>query len=271
MTESGAGAKRLIYLATAVSALGGMLFGYDVGVIAGAILFIKKELGLSSGMEEVVVSSVLLGSLLGALVGGLLADRLGRRRLLLVTAVVFGAGALGAALAPTTGALIAARVIAGAAIGVASFVAPLYISEIAPVRIRGRLVSVNQVALTSGIVIADLVDYAFASAQAWRWMFALAVIPAAAFFYIGINNANLAAELIREACLTSPYVFLPQPIPVLAKQVVLRDYVAFHLRARPYVFDCKYEKPFETDVHFRVLEAFREHGIGSPAVLHRQI
>ncbi len=91
-------------------------------------------------------------------------------------------------------------------------------------------------------------------------------------FYIGTDqDAELAAELIREACLTSPYVFLAQPIPVLAKQVIFQSYVAFHLKARPYVFDCKYEKAFETDVHFRVLEAFRENGIGPPAVLHRQL
>jgi len=91
-------------------------------------------------------------------------------------------------------------------------------------------------------------------------------------FYIGIDqDAVLAAELIREACLTSSYVFLAQPIPVLAKQVILQDYVAFHLKARPYVYDCKFEKPFETDVHFRVLEAFREHHIGPPAILHRTL
>lgn len=89
-------------------------------------------------------------------------------------------------------------------------------------------------------------------------------------FYIGIDqDAGLAAEIIREACLTSPYVFLEQPIPVLARQMILQDYVVFQLKARPYVFDCKYEKPFETDVHFRVLEAFRQHGIQPPCVLHR--
>ena len=176
-----ADAKHFVYLATAISALGGMLFGYDVGVISGAILFIKKEFSLSPGLEEIVVSSVLLGSLLGAVAGGVLADRLGRRRLLIVTAIVFGLGAIGAALAPGTSWLITARIVAGAAIGVASFVAPLYISEIAPVAIRGELVSINQVALTSGIVLSYLIDYAFAPFQAWRWMFALAVIPAAAF------------------------------------------------------------------------------------------
>jgi len=174
-------AERLVYLATAISALGGMLFGYDIGVISGAILFVKKQFALSASLEEIVVSSVLLGSLAGALAGGVLADRLGRRKLLIVAAVVFGFGAIGAALAPGTAWLIAARVIAGAAIGIASFVAPLYISEIAPVAIRGKLVSINQVALTSGIVISYGVDYAFAGTQAWRWMFAMAVVPAAAF------------------------------------------------------------------------------------------
>ncbi|MEZ4391596.1 MAG: mechanosensitive ion channel [Polyangiales bacterium] len=91
-------------------------------------------------------------------------------------------------------------------------------------------------------------------------------------FYVGMDqDAALAAEIIREACLTSPYVFLAMPVPVLAKQVILHDYVAFHLKARPYVFDCKYEKPFETDVHFRVLEAFRKRGIAPPAMLHRRL
>jgi SP family galactose:H+ symporter-like MFS transporter len=173
--------RTIVYLATAVAALGGMLFGYDIGVISGAILFVKKEFSLSPGLEEVVVSSVLLGSLIGAIAGGELADRWGRRRLLILTAMVFGLGAIGAALAPGSALLIIARIIAGTAIGVASFVAPLYISEIAPVAIRGKLVSVNQVALTSGIVLSYLIDYAFAGSGAWRWMFAMAVVPAAAF------------------------------------------------------------------------------------------
>jgi SP family galactose:H+ symporter-like MFS transporter len=158
-----------------------MLFGYDIGVISGAILFVKKAFSLSSGLEEVVVSSVLLGSLVGAAAGGVLADSLGRRRLLILVAIVFGFGAIAAALAPGTVWLVAARLVAGIAIGIASFVAPLYISEIAPVEIRGKLVSINQVALTSGIVISYVIDYIFAPWHAWRYMFALAVIPAAAF------------------------------------------------------------------------------------------
>lgn len=91
-------------------------------------------------------------------------------------------------------------------------------------------------------------------------------------FYIGVDqDAKLAAEIIREACLTSPYIFLDQPVPVLAKQVIMQDYVAVQLKARPYVFDCKYEKSFETDVHLRVLEAFRQRGVSPPAVLHRSL
>lgn len=91
-------------------------------------------------------------------------------------------------------------------------------------------------------------------------------------FYVGLDqDAKRAAEIIREACLTSPYVFLDQPVPVLAKQVIAQDYVAVQLKARPYVFDCKYQEAFETDVHFRVLESFRQHDIQPPAVLHRSL
>lgn len=91
-------------------------------------------------------------------------------------------------------------------------------------------------------------------------------------FHIGIDqDAERAIELVREACLTSPYVYLKQPVPVFAKQVILQDYVALQLKARPYVFDCKYESPFASDVHLRVLEAFRRHGIAPPAVLHRHL
>jgi sugar porter (SP) family MFS transporter len=173
--------RLLVYLSTVVAAVGGLLFGYDIGVISGAILFVKEAFSLSPGGEEIVVSSVLLGSLVGAAAGGSLSDRFGRRGLLIAAAIVFGAGAIGAALAPSMMWLVIARIVAGVAIGVASFVAPLYISEIAPVAIRGKLVSINQVALTTGIVISYLIDYAFSGAHAWRWMFALAAVPASVF------------------------------------------------------------------------------------------
>jgi SP family galactose:H+ symporter-like MFS transporter len=173
------GTNRFVYIAAAISALGGMLFGYDTGVISGAILFIQQDFALSPTLEEIVVSSVVLGAVFGAVAGGTLTDRFGRRIVLIVTAALFALGAVGTALAPTVFWLIIGRVLVGIAIGVASFTAPLYISEIAPVTLRGRLVSFNQIALTSGIVIAYLVDYALSSMRGWRWMLCLAAVPSA--------------------------------------------------------------------------------------------
>lgn len=162
-----------------VAAVAGLLFGYDTGVISGAILFLKTDFHLSATGEEFVVASVLVGAVLGAMAGGSLADRFGRRKMLIVAAMVFGAAAIVTAITPNMGILIAGRIGIGLAIGSASFTAPLYISEIAPARIRGALVSLNQLAITSGIVVAYLVDFLFAKSGDWRAMFGFAVIPAA--------------------------------------------------------------------------------------------
>ncbi len=172
-------AGKFVYVAAIFAALGGLLFGYDTGVISGAILFVKDQFTLSSGTESEVVSSVLWGAVVGALFGGWLADRFGRRPVILGAAVAFVIGAIGTAVTPTVSWLIAGRVVVGLAIGVASLIAPMYIAEIAPPAIRGTLVSINQLALVSGILVAYLVDYALAGAEAWRWMFALAAFPAA--------------------------------------------------------------------------------------------
>ncbi len=171
------GGSHFVYVAAAVAALGGLLFGYDTGVISGAILFIKDQFSLSSSMEELVVSAVLIGAVAGAAGGGTLADRLGRRWMLIISAAIFSVGAVGTALAPGPLPLLAGRIVVGVAIGVASFTAPLYISEIAPARMRGLLVGLNQLALTSGILISYLVDYAFSPIDGWRWMLGLAAIP----------------------------------------------------------------------------------------------
>ncbi|HEX9006209.1 MAG TPA: MFS transporter, partial [Bacteroidota bacterium] len=142
-----------VYVAAAISALGGMLFGYDTGVISGAILFIREDFALSSTFQEFVVSAVVLGAMLGAALGGRLTDRFGRRIVLILTAGLFAVGDVGTALSPEITWLVICRVLVGIAIGVASFTAPLYISEIAPVELRGRFVSFNQIAMTSGILI----------------------------------------------------------------------------------------------------------------------
>ena len=178
-TRPQANTNLFVYIAAAISALGGMLFGYDTGVISGAILFIQQDFALSPALIEVVVSSVVLGAMLGAFAGGALTDRFGRRIVLIVTAGLFAFGAVGTSLAPTVFWLVIGRVIVGMAIGVASFTTPLYISEISPLTLRGRFVSFNQIALTSGIVIAYLADYALSDMRGWRWMFGLAAVPSA--------------------------------------------------------------------------------------------
>lgn len=170
--------KGFVYYAVAIAALGGLLFGYDTGVISGAILFITRQFSLSSTMEEMVVSAVLVGAVAGATLGGALTDRLGRRSLIIVAGVIFIVSSLGTALAPSVPWLIAARVVSGIAIGLASFISPMYIAELVPARVRGALVAVNMLAITTGIVSAYLTDYGLTGNGGWRWMFGLGVVPA---------------------------------------------------------------------------------------------
>ena len=172
---------RFVYVAASFAALGGLLFGYDTGVISGALIFIKREFGLTTAAEEVVVSGVLLGATIGAIFGGKAADLFGRRRVLLVTAAIFGIGALASAVAPSPAILIISRVVLGLAIGLASTNVPVYLSEVAPPHARGWVVSLFQLAVTVGIVVAYLTDYAFAGIGGWRWMLGLAVVPALVF------------------------------------------------------------------------------------------
>jgi sugar porter (SP) family MFS transporter len=170
-----------VYIAALFAALGGLLFGYDTGVISGALIFIKREFGLTTAAEEIVVSGVLLGATIGAIIGGKAADLFGRRRVLLVTAAIFGIGALASGVAPSPVILILSRVVLGLAIGLASTNVPVYLSEVAPPHARGWVVSLFQLAVTIGIVVAYLTDYAFAGIEGWRWMLGLAIVPALVF------------------------------------------------------------------------------------------
>lgn len=175
--------RRHVMWSAAITALGGLLFGYDTGVISGALLFIGKDFhGMSSTEKELLTSILLIGAVAGALVAGRVADRIGRRPTVLATAVVFVAGVLLAAFSPDYPVLLLARVVIGVAVGSASMVVPLYIGEVAPPRIRGALVSFNQLAVTLGILASYLVDYGLANSQNWRLMFGLATIPAIAMF-----------------------------------------------------------------------------------------
>jgi sugar porter (SP) family MFS transporter len=158
-------------------ALGGLLFGYDTGVISGAILYIKEEFKVSPFVEGAIVAGLLLGAMIGAALAGRLSDRFGRRRVIICAAIVFTLGALGAALAPNAGLLIGSRFVLGIAVGSAALVVPLYLSEIAPTEIRGAVSALNQLAIVGGILAAFLVNAALASSGDWRLMLGAAVIP----------------------------------------------------------------------------------------------
>lgn len=166
---------------SSVAALGGLLYGYDMGIIAAAAIFVKRSFALSTIAEELVVSIVLIGSMIGAIAGGTIADRVGRRKTLVWAAAVFIVGSLLAPLAPNVATLIIARAIIGLGIGFTSVTAPVYVSELAPPQSRGMLIGLYQLALTSGIALADLVGYLLANQQAWRPMFGLAVVPTVLF------------------------------------------------------------------------------------------
>jgi MFS transporter, SP family, galactose:H+ symporter len=172
---------RYTYLIAAIAAIGGMLFGYDIGVISGAENLLKSHFHLSSGAEEFAVAAVLIGSVLGGMIGGRLMNWASRRYALLSMAILYGIGAILTAISFSLGSFVVFRIITGIAVGASSLVVPAYIAELAPVSIRGGLVILQQLAISGGILISYILDYVFDSAGwGWRPMFAAAVIPAAA-------------------------------------------------------------------------------------------
>jgi sugar porter (SP) family MFS transporter len=176
-------ARRNVVLTAAIAGLGGLLFGYDTGIIAGALLFIKTDFELGSFAQGLVVAAVPIGAVAGAAIAGPAADRYGRRLMILLAAGVFIVGALASAAAQGLELLVIARVVIGVAIGLASAAAPVYISEVAPPESRGRLVSFFQLAVTIGILAAYLVSLAFDASEGWRWMLGLGVVPALALAF----------------------------------------------------------------------------------------
>lgn len=173
-------ARRNVVLTAAIAGLGGLLFGYDTGIIASALLFIKTDFALGSFEQGLVVAAVPIGAIGGAAIAGPAADTYGRRLMILISAAVFIAGALASAAAGGLFVLVVARIVIGLAIGLASAAAPVYISEVAPPESRGRLVSFFQLAVTIGILVAYLVGLAFDASEGWRWMLGLGCVPALA-------------------------------------------------------------------------------------------
>jgi len=205
--QSNAAVTRL----ASVAALGGFLFGYDSAVINGAVKAIGDHFNTASGTLGFVVSSALLGAAAGALSAGAVADRVGRKPTMWMAAILFVASAIGAGLANSLVLLTFFRVIGGIGVGVASVIAPAYIAEIAPARIRGRLGSLQQLAIVLGIFVALLADYILAEAAggsekdlwlglpAWRWMFLVMTIPAVLYGVLSLTIPESPRYLVAKA------------------------------------------------------------------------
>ncbi len=178
LSDDGEPLGRYMITLTVVSALGGFLFGYDSGVVSGAMLKIKEDMELGPWQEETVVSATIAGAIIGSIIGGSLNDLVGRKPVIAAAAATFTVGAAMLGFAGSFGMLTVGRVVVGIGIGLASITTPVYIAEAAPSSMRGQLVTVNTLLITIGQFVAGLVDGAFANvSQGWRWMLGLSGVP----------------------------------------------------------------------------------------------
>jgi MFS transporter, SP family, xylose:H+ symportor len=175
-----------------VAALGGLLFGYDTAVISGAIGYLQDHFHLDAAMKGWAASSALLGCVIGVSLAGVVSDFAGRKKTLVLAGILFFASAVGTAIADSFWLFVAFRIVGGIGVGVASMASPMYIAEISPTRIRGRLVSVNQFAIITGMLVIYFVNYFIArggdatwnQTVGWRWMFASGIAPSAIFLIL---------------------------------------------------------------------------------------
>jgi SP family galactose:H+ symporter-like MFS transporter len=174
------GQRRYLFTIAIIAALGGLLFGYDTGIIAGAIIFITPLFHINAWMQGLLVSVMIIGAFIGSLTSGHLVDRYGSHHILRWMAAIFLFGAIITAIAPNITTIMIGRFILGIAVGVTSFLSPLFIAEMAPANERGKLVLLNGLMITSGEAIAFLIDYYLLPTQSWRFMFATCGIPAIA-------------------------------------------------------------------------------------------
>ncbi len=184
ITSAAATRRAYVYLISTVAGLAGLLFGFDTAVINGALPFLREEFRLTDVQVELVAGALLVGCIVGAASAGVVSDRLGRRRALICAAVLFAVASVASAIPRGLAGITGARFAAGIAIGLGSVLAPMYIAEISPPHIRGRLVSLNQFAIVTGILIAYYVNWQLSTAGTgnWRWMFAIAAVPSIAFW-----------------------------------------------------------------------------------------
>ena len=194
-----------LYLVSFVAAVGGFLFGYDLSIISGALPFLTKHFALDAAGEGWATSSAILGAILGPLAGVWLADAVGRRKTLAIAAVCFMTSAIGTAIPQTFAQFVFWRLVGGVGVGLAAVTSPMYIAEIAPAHLRGRLVTVNQLAIVIGINLAVIASYLLSFGGHWRWMFASEALPIlflmVGLFFVPESPRWLAARKRNEEAL----------------------------------------------------------------------
>lgn len=191
--------SRYIIAISFISALGGYLFGFDFAVIAGALPFLQHQFGLNAYWEGFATGSLALGAIVGCIVAGTVAEKYGRKAGLISAAAIFTVSCLAMAFAPGRDFFIGARFCAGIGVGMASMLSPMYIAEISPAHLRGRMVAINQLTIVLGILITNLVNYTLRNSgeDAWRWMFGLGAIPAGLFLIGGAMLPESPRWLIK--------------------------------------------------------------------------
>jgi sugar porter (SP) family MFS transporter len=239
------GSARYLYLPAAVAAIGGLLFGFDTAVINGAIVFLKRQFALTDAQTEFGASSLLLGCVFGAALAAFISDRFGRKKLLLAAAALFTISSIGTGLAANLTEFVVARVVGGLAIGLASTLSPLYIAEISPARIRGLLVSVNQLAIVSGILLSYSVNYGLTGAgpSNWRWMFASAAVPSIFFLLALLFVSESPRWLVQNSRETEAEQFLARINGSDVAQTEIRAIRSAVAEERGNIFDPSFRKP----------------------------
>ena len=251
--------SRYPYLIAAVAAISGLLFGFDTAVINGALIFLRDELDLNTRGTEVAATSLLVGCAVGAGFAGVLTDRFGRRWLLILSALLFATSAVGAAVPRTLEEFVAARFVGGLAIGVASVLAPLYIAEISPREIRGRLVSLNQMAIVTGILIAYFTNWSlsFLGPSSWRWMFGSAIVPSLGFFIALLfvpESPRFLVEKGRESDALAILGRVSGPEAARAELVEIRDSIAEESGSLKELFETRLRKPLAIALFLAVFQ-----------------
>lgn len=249
-----------------IAALGGFLFGFETVVISGAEQTLEKLWNLSKLTQGLTVASSLFGTILGSLLAAFPAQKYGRKKTLQVIALFFIVAALGCAFTSAWGFFICFRIIGGLAVGASSVIAPMYISEIAPAGIRGRLAGSFQVMIVAGIVVAYLTNYLFTHLQlvdSWRWMLGVMVVPAVAFFFmlIGIPESPRWLILNNQEPLALPILTRLGELDISGAVTAIRESVKLHQES---LFQRRYAKP----IFYAMLLAMFNQLSGINAILY---